>query len=332
MKILKPDEVHVPLDVPPEMREAFTRRVLHATFGTGMHMLYASDQRIEHLGKDHLRLADSKLPPENENPINQWRIAKQGVVGFIAAHWGLVTHYARDFPGVPILVKLNGKTNAIPTSEKDPFSMALVEVSQVVKLIETTNLPIIGVGMTVYAGSEFEDEMLRQVQQMVIEAHENGLLSYSWWYPRGFHVGLKEEGKPNPETDPLLIAGVTGVAASIGTDVAKINRPHATEKVTEEDALAAAVRNAGRTSVICAGGSCGDPRVFLRRLHTQIHTCGASGNATGRSVHQLPLSQAIRMTMAISSITVGDFDPDDAVAVYEGRRDFTPPVRPSLEA
>lgn len=53
---------------------------------------------------------------------------------------------------------------------------------------------------------------------------------------------------------------------------------------------------AGRTGLVCAGGSTVDAETFLTQLHDQIHVGGADGNATGRNIHQRSLDEAVRLT------------------------------------
>jgi len=49
---------------------------------------------------------------------------------------------------------------------------------------------------------------------------------------------------------------------------------------------------------------------------------GAVGNATGRNIHQRSLDEAVRLTKAISSITLADYEVADALAVFNGEKDF----------
>ena len=74
-------------------------------------------------------------------------------------------------------------------------------------------------------------------------------------------------------------------------------------------------RAAGRTKVVCAGGSSTDEKKFLQGLYDQIHTGGASGNATGRNIHQKSLAAAVAMCNAIYAITVEDKTVEEAVAL-----------------
>ena len=49
---------------------------------------------------------------------------------------------------------------------------------------------------------------------------------------------------------------------------------------------------------------------------------GACGNATGRNIHQRSLDEAVRLTKAISAITLADYDVDRALKVFNGEEDF----------
>ena len=213
---------------------------------------------------------------------------------------------------MPYLVKVNSKTHLIGTSIGDPRSRDWVTVDQVVSLREA-GLNIVGVGYTVYPGSQYEAEQMAGAAQLCYEAHREGLLTVLWVYPRGKAV-------PD-ERNPHLIAGCAGLAATLGADFCKVNYPKVSEGSVAE-AFREAAKAAGRTRLITAGGEGTDVESFLQTLHDQIFISGAAGSATGRNIHQKPLAEAVRMTKAISSITYGGSSVQDALAVYEGTRDF----------
>ena len=77
-----------------------------------------------------------------------------------------------------------------------------------------------------------------------------------------------------------------------------------------------AILSAGRTKVVCAGGSSDNPGAFLQRLYEQIHVSGAAGSATGRNIHQKSLDEAIRMCNAIYAVTVEGAGPEEALNIY----------------
>ena len=169
---------------------------------------------------------------------------------------------------------------------------------------------IVGIGYTVYLGSEHEHEMLTEAATFIRQAHELGMLAVVWMYPRGQAVV--------DEKDPQLIAGAAGVAACIGADFAKVNYPRPFEGMTAPESLGIAVEAAGRTGIICSGGGSMPPMEFLQRLHDQIHVSGCRGAATGRNIHQKGTEEAVRMAAACHAIICEGATVDEALALYQG--------------
>ena len=305
MKI-KTKDVVVPLDVPKNLRDKYVKNYLTITRESGRLMLFAGDQKVEHLNDDFY---GKEIHPDDNEPEHMFRIASKAKIGVFATQLGLISRYGMDYPKVPYLVKLNSKTHLIKTAQSDPFSNELVSVEQVIDFKENSGLNILGVGYTIYLGSEYEPEMLRQAAQIIYEAHQHGLITVLWIYPRG--KAIKDE------KDPHLIAGATGVAACLGSDFVKINYPKK-EGCESKEILKEAILAAGRTKVVCAGGGSDDVKVFLSKLYDQIAVSGASGNATGRNIHQKSLPEAIKMCNAIYAITVEGKSVEEALRVYNG--------------
>lgn len=298
-------DVKVPLDVPKEMRDTYIANYNLITGGSGRLMLFAGDQKIEHLNDDFY---GAEISEDDGDPEHLFRIASMGKVGVLAAQLGLIVRYAEDYPGVPYLVKLNSKSHLVNVSQKDPVSPQLWTVDQITEVAGEYNLKIAAVGYTIYLGSENEADMFAEAAQIINEAHFHGLVTVMWIYPRGKAV-------PN-EKDPHLIAGAAGVAACLGSDFVKVNAPKK-EGQSSPEMLKEAVRAAGRTKVVCAGGSTTSEEKFLRELYDQIHIGGASGNATGRNIHQKPLREAVKFCNAIYAITVEGKSVDEALAILK---------------
>jgi len=305
-------KVDVPADVPSAMQGRYEENFQIMTKGTGRLMLYAGDQKVEHLNDDFYGTLSSgeAIAEDDADPEHLFRIAAEGIIGCFATQFGLIARYGRDYATVPYLVKLNSKSHLIKTSQRDPQSLAWVNVADALTLREG-GLKIVGVGFTVYLGSEFESEQMREAAQACMTAHRSGLMAVLWVYPRGAAVPK--------EQDPHLIAGATGLGATLGADFVKVNYAKPEDGRAPAEAFKEAVKAAGRTRVITAGGSSTDPRKFLQTLHDQIFISGAYGSATGRNIHQKPLAEAVMMTNAISAITYGGQSVDEAMAVYEGR-------------
>lgn len=300
-------EIHIPGDVPNGSINEFVNNYDLITHGSGRLMLFAGDQKIEHLNKDFY---GEGIHEDDNEPEHLFKIADAAEIGLFATQLGLVSLYGGDYPEIPYLVKLNSKTNLVKTAQRDPISPTLIDVEQVVEFKKDSGLEIVGIGYTIYLGSEFEHIMLREAAQAVYKAHQAGLISVLWIYPRGQAV--------KDEKDADLIAGATGVAATLGADFVKVNAPKK-DGVASAGILIQAVKAAGKTKVICAGGSSTDPKAFLQSLHDQINIAGVSGNATGRNIHQKSLEEAVRMCNAISAITIHDKSVEEAVKIYEGK-------------
>lgn len=295
-----------PLDVPGSKRRAYLGNYDRITQGSGRLMLFAGDQKVEHLNDDFF---GPKIDPADGDPEHLFQIASNAKIGVFATQLGLIARYGADYKDVPYLVKLNSKTNLVKTSQAEPRSPQWINPDRVVEFAESSGLNILGVGYTIYLGSEHEGEMLREAAQMVYQAHRQGLVTVLWIYPRGKAV--------KDEKDPHLIAGAAGVAAALGSDFVKVNYPSQAGSDSKE-IFKEAVRAAGRTKVVCAGGESTDAKSFLQRLHDQIHVSGAAGNATGRNIHQRPLAEAVKLCNAVYAITVEDAGVEEAWKIYQG--------------
>lgn len=304
--MLKASDIKIPADVAPENRISYAQNMLTVTKETGRIMLFAGDQKVEHLNEDFY---GDGISPEDNNPEHMFQIASKARIGAFATQFGLIAKYGMDYKDIPYIVKLNSKTNLVPTTQKDPMSDWWHNVNDVMELKRTSGLNIVGVGYTVYLGSEYESEMLKQAAIVTFVARYSGLISVLWMYPRGKAV--------TNEKDPHIIAGAAGVGAALGADFVKVNAPKPASGSSAE-ALKEAVAAAGRTKVICAGGSSMDAEKFLQNLHDQIHVGGASGNATGRNIHQRPLAEAVRFANAIATITFDDKTVAEAMKIYNG--------------
>ena len=300
------DNFYIPSDVPSGCINEYLNNYEEITLGSDRLMLFAGDQKIEHLNKDFF---GDGISADDNRPDHLFNIANEAEIGVFATQLGLISTYGTDYPEVPYLVKLNSKTNLVKTAQRDPLSLALLDVGQVVEFKKNSGLNILGIGYTIYIGSEFEHLMMKEAAQAIWQAHQAGLITVLWIYPRGQTV--------KDEKDPDLIAGATGVAATLGADFVKVNYPKK-EGQESKEIFKQAILAAGKTKVVCAGGSSIDPQQFLQQLHDQIFISGASGNATGRNIHQKNFAEAVRLTNAISAITIHGKSAAEAFKIYVG--------------
>lgn len=303
------NKINIPITVPKTKETEYKKNYKTATRNTGSLMLFPGDQKVEHLNRDFW---GEDIPEEVADPEHFFKISAKGHIGVFASQIGLVASYARDYPKVPYLIKLNAKTNLVTSEIDDPFSNAWIGIDEVLKLKKQSGTNIVGVGYTLYIGSRYEAEMLKQVSQLIFEAHQAGLIFVLWLYPRG-------EGVPEEKT-PEILAGAAGVAACLGADFVKLNYPYSGNHEKDAEDFRQAVVAAGRTKVICVGGSKKDTKDFLYSLHCQKHIAGTRGNAIARNIYQRPLDEAIRMTEAISAINLYDYSVEDAYEIFLGNK------------
>jgi len=298
--------IQTPIDVPESFQSEYQKNYSLATHDTGRLMLFAGDQKVEHMNKDFF---GEGIAADDQDPEHLFRIASKAKIGIFATQLGMVARYGNDYKSIPYLIKLNSKTNATKKDIDDPRSFSWFSVEDVIRFKETSKLSIVGVGYTVYCGSKYEGQMLREAAQAVYQAHQHGLFTVLWMYPRGASV--------LDEKDPHLVAGAAGVALTLGSDFTKVNYPKPKEG-DRPKALQEAVIAAGRTKLICAGGSSVDVRDFLQTLHDQLHISGTYGNATGRNIHQKSLDEAVRFANAVSALTYDDVSVEKAFSIYKG--------------
>lgn len=297
-------KINIPISVPSHYKADYIKHYKKVAPRSGRLMLFAGDQKIEHLNSD---FHGKGIASADGNPEHLFRIASQAQVGVFAAQLGLIANYGADYKNVNYLVKLNSKTDIIPTAKRDPQSALLNTVEQVVEFKKHSKLKIVGIGFTLYPGSAFEAEMMAQASQAIYQAHSQGLLAVLWIYLRGQSI-------KNPK-DAQLLAGAAGIASALGADFVKLNYP---DEATPAK-VQAIVQAGGRTKVIFSGGEAVEAKKFLKILSEQIKA-GAGGSATGRNVHQKDLAEAIRMANAITAIVRHDLSPDQAYQIYQGKR------------
>lgn len=222
----------------------------------GKVLMLAMDQGMEHGPTD--------FNAKNINPEYVCDIACRGGFTGFAIQKGIARLYRENYSGkVPLVLKLNGRTNIVPKDECYSPPVASVK--------EAVDLGADAVGYTLYVGSPMEAQMFREFGAIEKEAHDYGLACVVWSYPRGQHVKDEKSGE--------MVAYAARVALELGADVVKINYPGSV------DAMKWVVASAGRTKVISAGGSKQPDAEFLAKVKS-IMSGGGAGLAVGRNVWQ----------------------------------------------
>ena len=264
--------------------------------GKGKAMFLPIDHGLEH------GPADFFTNPEAADPEYQLKLAARGGYSGIVFHVGLAEKYMRRYVGrIPLVLKINGKTNVPPDDEALSPLDASVE--------EAVRLGADAIGYTLYVGSPAQDRDFVQFAGVRRDAERLGMPIIMWSYPRGSAID-KKGGR-----DGLYaIDYAARVACEVGADMVKLNepvvdnpkagdqpKPYNTLKASEEEGLRRVVKSAGRTLVLFSGGSKLGDADLLRKVELCMKA-GATGIIAGRNMWQRPMKEALALTDEIRGI------------------------------
>lgn len=248
----------------------------------GKAMILAYDQGFEHGPRDFLE------HPESANFEYILDIAIRGRFTGIVIHAGLAEKYADEIADskVPLILKLNGKSELY--TEEDPYSPQLYSVEDAITLGASA------VGYTVYSGSKYEDDMLREFSKIIRQAHSKGILAIGWMYPRGkslfdrktvsktLKLALEEQEQTKLAIDETacIVAYGARIGLELGADMVKVKYTGSPESFRW------VVRASYPTKVVMSGGlKTKTDEEFLSRLE-DVLAAGAAGVAVGRNIWQ----------------------------------------------
>jgi len=161
----------------------------------GKALFLAYDQGLEHG-------PGSDFNDKNVDPLYILDIAKKGKFNAVVFHKGIAEKYRKEIKksGVPLIIKLNGKTKLFKGS---PVARPTGTVKEAIKLGANA------IGYTVYIGSKYESEMFEDFGKIEEEAHAAGLPVILWVYPRGKDI------KNDVSRENMAYAARTGLFFSI---------------------------------------------------------------------------------------------------------------------
>jgi class I fructose-bisphosphate aldolase len=272
--------------LPPGKRARLRRLLFEFGPGNGTLMLLPIDQGIEHGPRDFFP------NPASKDPEYQFRLAAEAGYSALACQIGLATKYYPDYAGqVPLILKVNGKTDVPPSDEALSTCNATVE--------DAVRLGADAVGYTLYVGSPRQDEDLIQLRKVRQDCDRYGMPLVIWSYPRG--SAIEKKGGQNSF---YAIDYAARMAMEMGADVVKLNFPKFSDKDKDapapyneldldvEDAVKHVVASAGRALVVLSGGSRAEDDVVLSHTRS-IMEAGGSGVIFGRNVWQREWSEAL---------------------------------------
>jgi len=248
------------------------------------------------------------MNPAAYDPRYHFELAIEAGCNAYAAPLGFLEAGAREFAGqVPLILKLSN--HDVLLEERDPAQAITGSVEDAVRL------GCVGIGFTIYPGSEHRLTMYGQLRALAEEAKQRGLAVVVWSYPRG--SGLSKEG----ETAIDVTAYAAHIAAQLGAHVIKVKLPSAhleqaaAKKVYEKEGvplgtLAERVRHVvqaafdGRRVVIFSGGAADADETVFEQVRA-IRDGGGFGSIIGRNSFQRKKPDALRFLKTITDIYSG---------------------------
>jgi len=282
----------------PTGKKARLYRLLHKYGpGNGRMMVLPIDQGLEHGPRDFF------VNPESLNPEFQLRLALEGGFSAIAFQVGLAEKYLRTFAGkVPLILKINGKTEVPPDDEA--FSPCNASVEDAVRLGADA------VGYTSYIGSPRQDDDFIQFGKVRREAERAGMPVIMWAYPRGKY--MEQRGGKDSF---YAVDYAARVAQELGADVVKVNYPKFDEekkaqypkeyrdlKLSKLEMLTHVVASAGRTLTLMSGGSKRSDEELFDDVKAALEA-GVTGFIFGRNMWQRRFGEALEVASKITKMT-----------------------------
>ena len=306
------DRVFVPSD-----RPSAVLRNLSWMFGTGRlaNTGYLSilpvDQGIEHSGA-----ASFSPNPEYFDPVNIVRLAHEGGCNAVASTLGVLGAVARDYAHrIPFIVKLNHNELLTYPAIYDETVYASVK--------QAFEMGAVGVGATIYFGTESSRRQITEISQAFHDAHELGMFTVLWCYLRNPAFKTKEQ-------DFHVAADLTSQANHIGVtieaDIIKQKQPEndggyrtiGFSNKPKDEIYQKLVPNhpiewtrwqvvnsyMGRAGLINSGGASGGKDDTGQAVATAVinKRAGGMGLISGRKAFQRPRAEGIALLNAIQDV------------------------------
>ncbi|OGX37891.1 MAG: fructose-bisphosphate aldolase [Omnitrophica WOR_2 bacterium RIFCSPLOWO2_12_FULL_50_9] len=277
--------------------------------GTGYLSILPVDQGIEHSAG-----ASFAPNPIYFDPENIVRLAVEGGCNAVASTLGVLGLVSRRYAHkIPFIVKLNHNEFLIYPNKYDQRMFARVE--------QAFDMGAVGVGATIYFGSEESSRQIEEVSEAFQRAHELGMFTVLWCYLRNvnfkkgnidYHVSADLTGQANH-------LGVTIEADIIkqklpenngGYTALKFGKTHPLvyEQLTSDhpiDLCRYQVANCymGKIGLINSGGASGE-NDLQEAIHTAIinKRAGGMGLISGRKAFQKSMREGVKLLNAIQDV------------------------------
>jgi fructose-bisphosphate aldolase, class I len=278
--------------------------------GTGYVSILPVDQGIEHSAG-----ASFAPNPAYFDPENIVKLAIDGGCNGVASTLGVLGAVARKYAHkIPFLLKFNHNEFLSYPNSFDQIRFANIK--------QAFNMGAMGVGATIYFGSEESKRQLQEVTEMFHQAHELGMFTVLWCY-------LRNSAFKTKEADYHMAADLTGQANHLGVtieaDIIKQKLPETNggftalnfgkthKKVYSDltsdhpiDLTRYQVANCfmGRAGLINSGGASAGESDLKEAVKTAVinKRAGGMGLISGRKAFQRPVAEGVRLLNAIQDV------------------------------
>ncbi len=256
----------------------------------GKAVVFAFDHGVEH--------GPSDFPEGRVNPEPVLKAVVEAGVDAVMLTPGMARLTYSIWAGrTALIVKVTGKTNLRP-SEQQLLQSVFGSVENAIALGADA------VAATVYWGSPYEDQMLRQWFAVKSSAEAYGLPCLQLAYPRGPMI--------KDRYDVEIVRYGARAAAESGADMIK------TYYTGSTDTFRRVVEAASGVPVLMSGGPRAPTAIdFLRQVRSVMDS-GASGVVVGRNIFQHPDPRS--MTKAVIAVVHEDLEPEEAAKRVSGVR------------
>ena len=279
--------------------------------GTGYVSILPVDQGIEHSG-------GASFAPNIDyfDPENIIKLAIEGGCNAVASTLGVLGSAARRYAHkIPFILKVNHNEFISYPNAYDQIRFASVK--------QAFDLGAVGVGATIYFGSEESKRQIQEVTEAFQHAHELGMFTVLWCY-------LRNPAFKTNDTDYHVAADLTGQANHLGVtieadiikqklpetnksgfDTLKFGKTHkavytqlSSDNPIDMTRYQLANCYMGRASLINSGGASAGETDLKEAVKTAVinKRAGGTGLISGRKAFQRPMKEGIGLLNAIQDV------------------------------
>lgn len=277
--------------------------------GTGYVSILPVDQGIEHSAG-----ASFAPNPIYFDPANICRLAVEGGCNAVASTLGVLGSVARQYAHrIPFILKFNHNELLTTPNKYDQTVFASIE--------QAFHMGCVGVGATIYWGSEESNRQLQEVSAAFERAHDLGMFTVLWCYLRNsafkvdgvdYHASADLTGQANHlgvtlEADiikqklPTNNGGYLAIKAGKTSD--KVYSELTTDHPIDLTRYQVANNYMGRMGLINSGGASGSHDLQDAAATAVINKrAGGTGLISGRKAFQKPMKDGVALLNAIQDV------------------------------